>query len=95
MGLPGSIDVEITTTFDDREGSVSRKVRFVSGWGLNCLAASEIGDPDCWNINRSIVADTIDLPDGRHKIDRQHVGPGQFDWKWTPVENAEDCDEDA
>jgi hypothetical protein len=85
MGMNGNIEIEITTSFDAENGSVTRSVRFVDGWGLNCLAASQIGDPGCWDMNREIVADTINLLDGRHKVDRQYVGPGQFDYKWMPA----------
>jgi hypothetical protein len=90
MGLPGNIDIEITTTFDAKNGSVTRTVRFVGGWGLNCLVASDLGDPQSWGINKDIVADTIHLPDGRHKIDWQHVGPDEFDYKWLPVATIDD-----
>jgi hypothetical protein len=85
MGMPGNIYIEITTVFDVEKGSVTRSVRFVDGWGLNCLVASDLGDQKWWHLNRTIVADTIGLPDGQHKVDRQHVGPGQFDYKWMPV----------
>jgi hypothetical protein len=86
MGLSGDINIEITTSFNAEVGSVTRSIRFVDGWGLNCLGASGMGDPELWDINRGIVADTIELPDGQHKVDRQHVGPGQFDYKWMPVQ---------
>jgi hypothetical protein len=85
MGVPGDIDIEITTTFDVEKRSVTRSARFVDGWGLNSLVAFELGDQEDWEINQTIVADTIALPDGQHKIHRQHVGPGQFDYKWMPV----------
>ena len=71
MGMPGNIYIEITTVFDVEKGSVTRSVRCVDGWGLNFLVASDL--------------DTIALPDGQHKVDLQHVGPGQFDYKWMPV----------
>ena len=90
MGMPGNIDVEITTSFDVQNASVTRTVRFVDGCGLDCLVSSDLGDPKWWNLNQSIVADTIGLPDGCHKIDRQHVGPGQFDYKWMPIAKGAD-----
>jgi hypothetical protein len=79
MGMPGDIDIEITTTFDVEKRSVTRSVRFVDGWGLNSLVAFDLGDQESWDHNQTIVADTIALPDGQHKIHRQHVGPGQFE----------------
>ena len=90
MGMPGNIDIEITTTFDTENAAVTRSVRFVHGYGLNCLVASDLGDPQWWDLNQAIVADTLGLPDGRHKIDRQHVGPGQSDYKWLPVTTTAD-----
>lgn len=90
MGLPGNIDIEITTAFDAEKGSVTRSIRFVGGWGLNCLVASDLGDQRWWHLNRTIVADTIELPDGRHKVDRQHVGPGHLDYKWMPIIATDD-----
>jgi hypothetical protein len=52
--------------------------------------AFDLGDQYYWGINQTIVADTIALPDGQHKIHRQHVGPGQFDHKWMPVTATDD-----
>lgn len=73
MGMPGNIDIEITTTFNVENGSVTRSVRFIGGCGLNCLVASDLGDQKWWHLNRTIVADTIELPDGQHKVDRDSV----------------------
>ncbi|MFM2219256.1 MAG: hypothetical protein RL240_3574 [Planctomycetota bacterium] len=90
MGMPGYIDIEITTAFDAEKGLVTRSVRFVDGWGLNSLVVSELGEQKWWHLNRAIVADTIELPDGQHKVDRQHIGPGQFDYKWMPTKATDD-----
>lgn len=87
MGLPGNITIEIVTVFNDKDNSITRAVRYISGWGLNCLVSSDLGNQEWWHLNRTIVADTIELPDGQHKIDRQHVGPDQFDYKWLPIKN--------
>jgi len=51
---------------------------------------SELGEQKWWHLNRAIVADTIELPDGQHKVDRQHIGPGQFDYKWMPTKATDD-----
>lgn len=88
--MPGNIDIEVTTKFDIEKASVTRSVRFVGGWGLSCLVASDLGDQKWWHLNRTIVADTIGLPDGQHKVDRQHVGPSQFDYQWMPVKDTDD-----
>lgn len=86
MGMPGAIKVEITTTFDPENNSASRVVRFIGGYGLNMLVASDMSDPDSWAINRSIMADTMGLDDGVYTLVLVHEGPGQFDYKWTPSE---------
>ena len=87
MGLPGVIQIKITTTFDEDANSASRTIQFVNGWGLNCLSACTLGTGKYWHINRNIMADTIKLPDGTYTLDRQHVGPEQFDYKWSPTKD--------
>jgi hypothetical protein len=88
MGLPGIININITTSFDEGSNSVSRRIYYLGGWGLNCLAASHLGDPEFWwDINRSIMEDTIDLRDGTYTLENKYVGPGPFDYKWSPTEN--------
>lgn len=90
MGLSGDIQIRITTKFDAVENKVSRTVYCLGGWGLHYLTSSQLGDAESWNINRSIIADTIQLPDGEYTIDKKHVGPGRYDYRWTPVENSRD-----
>lgn len=82
MGMPGFIHIEIKTTFNDADNSVSRSLRFRGGVGLNMLCPSRLGDPSMWSINKSIMEDTSELVDGVYKLSRQHVGPGVFDYKW-------------
>ena len=90
MGLPGEIHVKITTVFDEKENSVTRTVKYLGGWGLNFLFSCRLGESKFWNINRHIVEDTIDLPDGTYTLDRKHVGPGDFDYKWSPKQDDND-----
>lgn len=87
MGIPGTINIEITTVFDPEKNLVTRTIRYVSGHGLNALSASQLGTGEFWEIDRDIVSDTIDLPDGEHKLCRAHVGPGQFDYMWRPTDD--------
>lgn len=86
MGLPGVVQIKITTNFDEKENSASRTVQYLGGWGLNCLSACTLGEDKFWHINRNIIADTIELPDGIYTLDKKHVGPGQFDYIWSPAE---------
>ena len=88
MGIPGSITVHITTVFDNTNQSASRTVKYIDGYGLNCLASFSLGDPDFWDINSDLITDTIELPDGVYVLHRQHVGPGQFDYKWAPTNDT-------
>jgi len=90
MGLPGVIHVKITTSLDEKANSASRTIQYLGGWGLNCLSACTLGSGKFWDINRHIMEDTIELPDGTYTLDKKHVGPEQFDYKWSPTEDAED-----
>jgi hypothetical protein len=90
MGLPGVIHVKITTSFDEKANSASRTIQYLGGWGLNCLSACTLGSGEFWDIDRHIMEDTIELPDGTYTLDKKHVGPGQFDYKWSPTEDADD-----
>jgi len=94
MGLPGVIHVKITTSFDEETNSASRTVQYLGGWGLNSLAACTLGDCKYWKVSRHIVKDTIELPDGTYMLDKKYVGPGHFDYKWSPTENADDNADD-
>jgi hypothetical protein len=90
MGLPGLIHIKIDTVFDEKNASVSRTLRYIGGWGLNCLASSDLGSKESWGINKSIVEDTIGLEDGVYALDKKHVGPGYYDYKWSPVTNEDE-----
>lgn len=83
MGMPGTITIEIKTKFNFEEQSVERTVRFVDGWGLNCLAASQLGDPDSWDLNFDILQDTADFEDGVYELTRKEfMQEGNSDWRW-------------
>jgi hypothetical protein len=82
VGAKGSIDVEITTEFDRLNAKVTRSVRYLDGYGLDCLIPSDLGNDEWWQLNQSVVADTMDLPDGIHKITSQNIGGHHI---WRPV----------
>jgi len=90
MGLPGVIHIRITTEFNEQQNSVSRTVQHLGGWGLNSLGGCSFGTGRYWHLDREIVKDTLELPDGVHTLERKHVGPGHFDYQWSPTENEED-----
>jgi hypothetical protein len=90
VGLPGAIHVKITTVFNEKENSASRNLQYLGGYGLNGLSGCTIGKGKHWNVNKSIMADTIELPDGTYKLAKKHIGPGHFDYKWTPIDNDDD-----
>lgn len=89
MGLPGLIHIEIATVFDSQSNSVSRRVRYIGGWGLNSLSACTLGIEKHWKVDWRIMADTMELPDGTYTLGKKHVGPGMFDYKWTPDNDDE------
>lgn len=74
MGMPGSVTIKISTTFDEGANSVSRSIQFIKGNGLNSLVLSDLGSEKSWDINKDIMVDTIGLPDGIHTLDYQHAG---------------------
>lgn len=82
MGLPGSVAIRIRTEFSEEERSVTRKLEYRGGSGLNSLSACSLGEEKHWFPNSAIFADTIEFPDGDHWIHKRHVGPGQYDFKW-------------
>jgi hypothetical protein len=90
MGMPGHVWVEIETQLDDAKLRVSRTIEIRGGIGLNWLSLLKFGNPKSWNTDKSLFSDSIDLPDGRHKLAKKYVGPGKFDYKWRPVEDGEE-----
>jgi hypothetical protein len=68
MGNNGSVKVRLETKFDSALNSASRTVTYLDGDGLNSLASSQMSNEELWEINRDIIADTIELPDGDYTI---------------------------
>lgn len=83
MGMPGSVTIKITTTFNEEENSVSRSIQFVDGNGLNSLVTSEMGSEESWGVNKDVMADTIGLPDGVHTIELLNIKNAVI---WIPVQ---------
>lgn len=83
MGMPGSVTIKITTSFNKEENSVSRSIQFVDGNGLNSLVTSEMGSEESWGVNKDVMADTIHLPDGVHTIELLNIKNAVI---WIPVQ---------
>jgi hypothetical protein len=68
MGRSGYVVVRIKTSFTVEDNSVSRKVEYLDGVGLDCLVPETMCAPASWFMNREIVRDTIALDDGGYRL---------------------------
>lgn len=71
MGMPGSVTIKISTTFDEGANSVSRSIQVVDWYGLNGLSVADLGTGESWDTNKDLITDTIELPDGIHTLEYQ------------------------
>ena len=90
MGMPGHIQVEITTDFDPENNSVTRRLRFFGGEELDSvaeIAAANLGDFENWDMNHEILRDTSDFEDGLYKLVHVRVwdGYGNYSHKWEVI----------
>jgi hypothetical protein len=99
MGMPGHIQVEITTSFNDEKNTISRHIKMLNWYGLNGLSFCSYFDDIAKGksseyINKFICmlySDTSDLKDGIYKLANIKVDEH---YKYRPIEEVPENERD-
>lgn len=94
MGMPGWVDIEISTSIDEQSETYTRSLKLITWMGLNGLSLAYDFDPKITSEKdhlHKMMKKFIDIPDGRYRMTRvKQPSDDPYDYDWEIVDKNYD-----